>query len=389
MICGTLAPSEGSIITKGSIAALLELGSGFNPEFTGIENVFLNASLLGQSYQQTESRLDEIKAFADIGDFIDHPVKTYSSGMIVRLAFAVVAHVNPSILVVDEALSVGDAVFVQRCMRFIRKFSQEGTLLFVSHDLNSVSSLCQRALWIDSGQLKVDDNNSATITAYTRCCQQSSDPGPDKKKGNSSLSQPHDYQIKQLNHRSTIEFPIIEQIKQKSNHTHEPPQKAPTAASQANIADWNEGYDYGNRNSIITEVSLKNSLGEPTSSPRCGENVLLSITAHCINAVDNLMAGFIVRDKTGTIIWGENNIHHCHLKANAGISITISFTFTMPFIKPGSYALSVAISEKSVDVPTVMHYKPDALVIEPLLGTQPVHGIFAIPNTIVLSEIIP
>jgi lipopolysaccharide transport system ATP-binding protein len=143
MICGTLTPTEGSVQTHGTVAALLELGSGFNPEFTGIENVYLNALLHGLSREQTEERLEDIQAFADIGEFIHQPVRTYSSGMLVRLAFAVIAHVDASVLIVDEALSVGDAVFGQRCMRFIRRFKEAGTLLFVSHDMNAVSSLCE------------------------------------------------------------------------------------------------------------------------------------------------------------------------------------------------------------------------------------------------------
>src|SRR5690606_29167210 len=130
LICGTLAQTSGTLRTHGRIAALLELGSGFNPEFTGRENVYMNASLLGLSREEIEDRYDEIVAFADIGDFIEQPIKTYSSGMMVRLAFAVVAHVNADILVVDEALAVGDAFFTQKCMRFLRDFMQNGTVLF-------------------------------------------------------------------------------------------------------------------------------------------------------------------------------------------------------------------------------------------------------------------
>ena len=127
---------------RGRVAALLELGSGFNPEFTGRENVFLNAGILGLTNEQTRARFADIEAFADIGAFIDQPVKTYSSGMMVRLAFAVIAHVDADILVIDEALAVGDAFFTQKCMRFLRDFMQRGTVLFVSHDTAAVKSLC-------------------------------------------------------------------------------------------------------------------------------------------------------------------------------------------------------------------------------------------------------
>ncbi len=153
LICGTLAPTSGSVQITGRIAALLELGSGFNPEFTGRENVYMNASILGLSEAEIDAKYNEILAFADIGDFIDQPVKQYSSGMYVRLAFAVIAHVNADVLVIDEALSVGDAFFVQKCMRFLREFMETGTVLFVSHDAGAVLNLCQTAVWLHNGAI--------------------------------------------------------------------------------------------------------------------------------------------------------------------------------------------------------------------------------------------
>ena len=154
LICGTLNPTAGQIEVHGRVAALLELGAGFNPEFTGRENVFMAAKLLGLTQSQIEERFDRIAAFADIGTFIEQPVKTYSSGMYVRLAFAVNAHVDADILVIDEALAVGDAVFTQKCMRFIRSFKERGTLLFVSHDTAAVQSLCESAIWLSAGQVR-------------------------------------------------------------------------------------------------------------------------------------------------------------------------------------------------------------------------------------------
>ena len=151
MICGTLNSTGGTIETRGRVAALLELGSGFNPEFTGRENVYMNASVLGLSREEIGARFDDIVAFADIGEFIEQPVKTYSSGMMLRLAFAVIAHVDADILIVDEALSVGDAIFAQKCMRFVRKFQEQGTLLVVSHDENAIKKFCQKALWLSNG----------------------------------------------------------------------------------------------------------------------------------------------------------------------------------------------------------------------------------------------
>lgn len=152
MICGTLTPTTGEIEVNGRVAALLELGAGFNPEFTGRENVYLNAAIMGLSQQEIERRFDAIAAFADIGEFIEQPVKTYSSGMYVRLAFAVATSVEPDILIVDEALSVGDIAFQNKCMMRIKKLKDQGTnVLFVSHDLSTLQMICDRVIWLHDG----------------------------------------------------------------------------------------------------------------------------------------------------------------------------------------------------------------------------------------------
>lgn len=152
LICGTLTPTEGDVEVNGRVAALLELGSGFNPDFTGLENIYLNASLFGLSRDDVNTRLDAIVSFADIGEFLGQPVKTYSSGMVVRLAFSVLAHVNPSILIVDEALSVGDVFFQQKCYRKIRDGLDSGlTLLFVSHDEATLKSFCKSGVLLHHG----------------------------------------------------------------------------------------------------------------------------------------------------------------------------------------------------------------------------------------------
>ncbi|HSB98133.1 MAG TPA: ABC transporter ATP-binding protein [Spongiibacteraceae bacterium] len=169
LICGTLNPSSGGISSHGRIAALLELGSGFNPEFTGRENVYMNAAVLGLSREETDSRFDEITAFADIGDFIEQPVKTYSSGMMVRLAFAVAVHVDPQILIVDEALSVGDELFQRKCFARIETIKHNGaTILFVSHSASTIIELCDRALLLDRGRLLQNDSPRAVVKQYHR-----------------------------------------------------------------------------------------------------------------------------------------------------------------------------------------------------------------------------
>lgn len=169
LICGTLTPTSGNVMTNGRIAALLELGSGFNPEFTGRENVYFNAAILGLTDAEVDERFDDIVAFADIGQFIEQPVKTYSSGMLVRLAFAVAINVDPQILVVDEALSVGDELFQRKCFARIETIKKSGaTVLFVSHSASTVVQLCDRAILIEHGEQLLDGKPRYITKQYHR-----------------------------------------------------------------------------------------------------------------------------------------------------------------------------------------------------------------------------
>ena len=167
MLCGTMPPTTGSLQVNGKVAALLELGAGFNPEFTGIENVFMNAAILGMKNQEVKDRLDEILAFADIGEFVHQPVKTYSSGMFMRLAFAVATSVEPDILVIDAALSVGDGAFARKSFDRIMGLKEAGkTILFCSHSMYQVEALCSRAMWIDAGKLRMMGTAAEVTSAY-------------------------------------------------------------------------------------------------------------------------------------------------------------------------------------------------------------------------------
>lgn len=167
MVCGTLAPTNGTLAVRGRVAALLELGAGFSPDFSGLENVYMNAAILGMGRAQVDERLDSILAFADIGQFIHQPVKTYSSGMFVRLAFAVATSVEPDILVIDEALSVGDGAFARKSFDRIMDLKDKGaTILFCSHAMYHVQALCSRALWLEGGRMRMWDDATRVTAAY-------------------------------------------------------------------------------------------------------------------------------------------------------------------------------------------------------------------------------
>jgi len=169
IISGTLAPTHGDVWHEGRIAALLELGAGFDPEFTGVENVYMNAGLLGLSRRETDALFPAIERFAEIGPFLYQPVKTYSSGMYVRLAFAIAASVEPDILIIDEALAVGDAVFQHRCLRRINELHERGaTVLFVSHDAAAVRALCSRAIMLRAGSVIADGKPVDVLNLYQK-----------------------------------------------------------------------------------------------------------------------------------------------------------------------------------------------------------------------------
>ena len=171
IITGVLTPSGGTIDVKGKISALLELGAGFNMEYTGIENIYLNGTMMGFSREEVDKKLDDILSFADIGDFVYQPVKTYSSGMFVRLAFAVAINVEPDILVIDEALSVGDVFFQQKCYKKIKELAGKSTVLIVSHDLNAMTKFCERIIVMSAGQKVFDGEPNEAIAKYFKLKQ--------------------------------------------------------------------------------------------------------------------------------------------------------------------------------------------------------------------------
>lgn len=195
IICGTLMPTSGEVEVNGRVAALLELGAGFNPEFTGRENVYMNATLLGLKEEEIDARFDDMAAFADIGEYLEQPVKTYSSGMYMRLAFAVAINANPDILIVDEALSVGDEAFQRRCFSRLQHIKDNGcTILFVSHAASLVVQLCDRAILLDRGEQLLSGDPKLVVSKYHKLMYASADRAPalreEFKKGRTTVSDP-------------------------------------------------------------------------------------------------------------------------------------------------------------------------------------------------------
>lgn len=368
MICGTLHPTAGDLTTNGRIAALLELGSGFNPEFTGRENVFMNASLFGLTKEETEARFEAIEAFAEIGEFIEQPIKTYSSGMMVRLAFAVIANVDADILVIDEALAVGDAFFTQKCMRFLRKFRESRTLLFVSHDTASVVNLCDRALWLDHGQLRELGPAKAVSEAYLNSLFESmgnedggnraANGGPRtiRRVGQSDLvwkDQRADF-INASNLRNDLEVFAFS--------------PEPSA-------------DFGGEQACITDVCLCDSAGARLSWVVGGEKVSLRIEVQANIDLQRPILGFFIKDRLGQTIFGDNtylSYKDCPRPVTAGNTIAAEFEFFMPWLGQGDYIIQAAVAEGTQDDHRQLHWLHNALAFRSH-HTPVATGIIGIP----------
>lgn len=381
MVCGTITPTEGSVQTNGRIAALLELGSGFNPEFTGIENIYLNASLLGMSKRETDERLDDILSFADIGEFVGQPVKTYSSGMVVRLAFGVIANVDPEILIVDEALSVGDAVFTQKCMRFIHRVRERHSLLFVSHDPSSVASLCNQCLWIEKGEVRLQTKTRKALNSYLQACysefQETALPSVSSSETDTSESCINNEQ-EETNAIHT--HPAI------NNPKHSFSQSRPTIDNIQHIAEgeWTSE-SFGDGAILIESVQLRllNQPDNATSTLNGGEVLLLEVIARCQQYMQYpSICGFNLVNDKGLILFGENTfIATAPLAAplgDEGDQLKAQFVFTMPPLKPGTYFINVAWASGTQSLHTQHQYINSAIQITSTAHlTRPVMGLFA------------
>ena len=337
IIAGTLTPTTGEVKVKGRVSALLELGSGFNPEFTGRQNVFFNARLLGLNQSKTEDRFDKIAGFADIGDFIDQPVKTYSSGMFVRLAFSVAVNVSPDILIVDEALSVGDIFFQHKCIRQIRELIDLGvTTLFVSHDSSTIKTLCDRAIMLNAGKIFSTGLPSLIIQEYSKLAI-------DLELG---LLQT-DQDLYQEKNGDSIEIEKYEDHPRLFNNND-------TKSMQMPDQEFGGIFRRGSGKAKIEDVQLFNSSGlNITKSPivEFNQEVVLLIRARVYETIKGCILGFLVCDKNGTEIFGcntyEENIKIDRLHRNERLEGR--FKFRLP-LRPNSYSFTIAVAESYEDL---------------------------------------
>lgn len=339
LICGTLDSTGGSVTTKGRVAALLELGAGFNPEFTGRENVYMSGTILGLRKDEIDQRFDAIAAFAEIGDFIEQPVKVYSSGMFVRLAFAVIAHVDADILIIDEALAVGDAVFTQKCMRYIRDFQKRGTLLFVSHDMGSVQNLCQNGIWLAHGEAMMVGSSQEVSEAYLQHTLQET-YGKDAKL--SSVER----KVAPVVKESKCALDYAAQVVVKDNLEH--------------AKGWQTGV------MELLSVTLDRLDSDNEGAFQGGERVCLTVRAKAHQDLPQPILGFTVRDRLGQELFGENTLPFTDLQASpvaAGQEFSAEFIFVLPMLPNGEYAVMASAATGTLYDNIQHHFLHDILVL--------------------------
>jgi lipopolysaccharide transport system ATP-binding protein len=347
IIAGTLTPTTGEVFVNGRVSALLELGSGFNPEFTGRQNVFFNGQILGLSREQIETKFDEIAAFAEIGDFIEHPVKTYSSGMALRLAFAVVANTEPSILIVDEALAVGDAKFQARCMKRIRQLKEQGvTILFVSHDSGSVKMLCNSAVLMNYGKMLEVGEPKDVVNHYIALL--SADKNEEK-----------------IEHQQTETITLTEEKEDFIKDTQD-----------------NTLHRHGNKLAIIKNVSIKDYRGKQITKLETGKNFQICILLEAQAVLSDLIVGISIRNLMGLVIYGMNtNLLDIKLpEINPNQELLVSFQLPC-YMNKGVYTITVGIhSEEGLSYDWV-----DELVVFEVNNSIYCDGLIDLQSTVTVN----
>ncbi|ALX41760.1 ABC transporter ATP-binding protein [Burkholderia humptydooensis] len=345
IVCGTLAPTAGDIVVRGKVAALLELGSGFDVEYTGRENIYLNAQLYGLSRQQIDERYDSIVAFADIGDFIDQPVKTYSSGMFVRLAFAVIAHVDADILIIDEALAVGDAFFNQKCYRFLHVFKKHGTILFVSHDTSTIKKLCSKVIWIDSGRIVAEGDPAEVCTAYLEARYGASSA---RTASGTQRVEPKQVPAAHDQRRDIINASPLRNDIQVLPFDH-------------------HARAFGSGGAQIVDVSFVDGEKRRLEWIVGGEAVTLRVAIKVDDALVSPIVGFFLKNERGQELIGDNTYASYAdrpVRCDGDTTLCAEFSFLMPVLPVGRFSINVAVAEGTQYDHIQLHWIHDALPLD-------------------------
>ncbi|MFA5951864.1 MAG: ABC transporter ATP-binding protein [Hyphomicrobium sp.] len=332
LIVGTLSPTTGSVWTQGRIAALLELGAGFNPEFTGRENAILNAAILGYSQDDQDEWMEKIVAFSELKDFIDQPIKTYSSGMYARLAFSISINVEPDILIVDEALAVGDSRFVAKCMRRIKSLQDRGvSILFVSHDVTSVRTLCQRAVWLKDGKL-LEDGDAFSVTGRYVEYLFKDDIGEKQAK------------LRQQDDAAEASGDVAAAPAEKNEHTAA---AVPAPDDVAIKLDKRPVTHWGSHKGLILSAAVRDEQGNRRDVIPWGEPIRISIDVRIPSFIprNHLSVAFSIKDLRGNdlIVSTTHDVERRRLPEEERFNVT--FRFVNPLVT-GDYLLVAAVEDR-------------------------------------------
>lgn len=349
LVAGILQPTAGTVAVNGRVAALLELGAGFNPEFTGRDNVFLNGSILGLTTRQIEERYGDITSFAEIGDFIDQPVKTYSSGMVVRLAFAVAINVDPEILLVDEALAVGDIYFRQRCMRKVHELRQRGvTILFVSHAVSDVKAIGDRALWLDRGRMVEMGAPDLVISKYLAAMSEK-DTAYRRHSATAAQAVRNDGQTL----RPSV---IVEHIP-------------------------NVDHRFGDGRAEIIGIAVLDSAGQPLAMLESPSEIVVRISARAKEDLPSPIVGFMLRNQLGMDFAGTNTCREgIRLDAmRPGDIATVDFRVELPELYPASFSFCPAIADGTLEAYSMCDWIDNALALQMSRSESGTYGFLHLP----------
>ncbi len=348
LITGIQKPTKGSVHVNGRISALLELGAGFNPEFTGRENVYLNTAILGFSKQETDDRFKEIAEFADIGEFIDRPVKTYSSGMYIRLAFAVAVSVKPEILIIDEALSVGDIFFQQKCMTHMQKMMEGCTIVLVSHDTHSIVNLCDRVLLIEDGKVIFQGDPVEAVSEYTKILHDEHFSGSKDR----------------VEHDENVPEAVLAKV----------------TAVEDDFPQWINVP--AKEKSGVEEVTIEylsiTHKGKPVNIVQKGDLVSIRMLVHASHEMDEIIFGYNIKDRIGNAIFGENSLclENPALSLKTGYSL-IEYTFSWPEVYPYKYTMTVGIGQGLIPLGHVVQcWVHDIVFLTAMTPGRSIHGMF-------------
>jgi len=360
LLTGTLTPTKGSVKISGKVAAVLELGSGFNPEFSGRENIYLYASLFELKKSSIEERFQEIVDFSELGDFIEQPVKAYSSGMQARLAFSVIAHVDADILIIDEALSVGDAFFAQKCMRFLRQFQQRGTILFVSHDLAAVTAFCDHAIWLEGGAVR--DAGSAKDV----CEKYFAQLYMQHTGAEGAAAVPVEADVVE-DVEDIVEKELVDEVIEQRTVMHEDETIAKGVQEIESFGFNPQSSTFGTGGAEILKVSFTNAKGHQLTVCEGGAEVVVKVSARANHDVDLPIIGFIIKDRLGQALIGGNTYHsykESPVRVVAGKRVDAAFHFKLPILAVGDYSIVAAIANGTLHEHVQLHWMHDAILFK-------------------------